>query len=60
MIEEAERAEREKLQKNKAALRVSTLKGLKKNSKEKNQVQTINCIDYSEDLQLIAFGGVHG
>ena len=37
-----------------------TLKALKKNSKEKTQVQTINCIDYSAELYLIAFGGVHG
>ena len=34
---------------------------MKKNKKkEKTLVQTINCIDYSEDLYLIAFGGVRG
>ena len=58
--EEQERAEREKIERKKAELRVHTLKALKKNKKEKTQVQTINCIDYSEDLYLIAFGGVHG
>ena len=33
---------------------------LKTSHKEKAQVATINCIDYSSELYLIAFGGVYG
>ena len=58
--EEKEKAEREKAEQHNKQLRVHTLMALKQNKKEKSQVQTINCIDYSEDLYLIAFGGVHG
>jgi hypothetical protein len=58
--EESERAKQEDVQRKKASLRAETLKALKTNSKEKTQVATINCIDYSADLYLIAFGGVHG
>ena len=58
--EEKEREAREHEERKKANLRTNTLKALQHNSKEKNQVATINCIDYSADLYLIAFGGVHG
>lgn len=58
--EEIEREKREHDERKKAQLRANTLKALQNNTKEKSQVATINCVDYSADLYLIAFGGVHG
>ena len=60
MKDRSEMTAEERKQWDLSRLRVKTLKALKKTSKEKQQVQTINCIDYSYDLYLIAFGGVRG